>query len=178
MDGPIYILGEEVNRPHSNSITNIGVYLQDPNAILPKRATEGSAGFDIYTPKDFDISPGEILTVDTGLVFHIPPDWSGLLFARSGLATKRGISLATGVSLIDSDFRETLKVPLSMPRCPDREAHESLYFVSHSCRFAVKAGDRIAQIAFWKLAEVGLEVAEVREFSVGDRAGGFGSTGA
>lgn len=165
MDGPIYILGEEVNRPNYKRITNIGVYLQDPNAILPKRATEGSAGFDIYTPKDFDISPGEIVMVDTGLVFHIPPGWSGLLFARSGLASKRGISLATGVSLIDSDFRETLKVPLRMD-CMNKVTHGGADFGK---------GDRIAQIAFWKLAEVGLEVAEVRELT---SRGGFGSTGA
>lgn len=150
-----------MNRPDYRRITNIGVYLQDPNAILPKRATEGSAGFDIYTPKDFDISPGEIVMVDTGLVFHIPPGWSGLLFARSGLASKRGISLATGVSLIDSDFRETLKVPLKMDAYAGPTAMHRL--------------DRIAQIAFWKLAEVGLEVAEVRELT---GRGGFGSTGA
>lgn len=133
----------------------------NPLAKDPVKATPGSAAFDIHTPIAFSLIPLERRMIDTGIIFNIPPGWSGLLFARSGLAAKKGVCLSTGVSLIDSDFRETLKVPMFCSSPP-----EESWFSS---------GDRIAQIVFLKLDQVGLVPTTIRETT--DR-GGFGSTGA
>lgn len=146
-------------------MTEITFFKQLEDAVDPIRATEGSAAFDISTPSEITICPRQIRMIDTGIIFNIPKGWTGLLFARSGLAAKKGISLATGVSLIDSDFRETLKVPLQMRPNSVLSPIEPVL---------LPAGARIAQIVFLKLDEVGLSRVFVKETT--DR-GGFGSTG-
>ena len=90
----------------------IKILLQDNNATLPKKATDGSAAFDVCTAQAFAIFPGQSVLIDTGFIIDIPKGWMALLFGRSGLGAKAGIRLSTGVSVIDSDFRQTLKVPL------------------------------------------------------------------
>jgi dUTP pyrophosphatase len=151
----------------------ISFFKVNPLAKDPVKATPGSAAFDIYSPMEFSLYPNERKMIDTGIIFNIPPGWSGLLFARSGLAAKKGVCLSTGVSLIDSDFRETLKVPLFYSGPPEQVVVIGADIVAPS--ITLNAGDRIAQIVFLKLDQVGLIPTTVRETT--DR-GGFGSTGA
>lgn len=135
-----------------------------PNAKLPTRATEGSAGYDLYAALDEPISipVGAIQRIPTGLA--VAPDRTDvalLLMARSGLATKYGITMANGVGLVDSDYRGELLVPLinlgSQP-------------------FTVLPEMRIAQLVLMSVIHPVLtEVKQLPETVRG--TGGFGSTG-
>lgn len=135
-----------------------------PNAKLPIRATEGSAGYDLYAALDEPISipVGAIQRIPTGLA--VAPDRTDvalLLMARSGLATKYGITMANGVGLVDSDYRGELLVPLvnlgSQP-------------------FTVLPEMRIAQLVWIPVIHPVLtEVKQLPETVRG--TGGFGSTG-
>ena len=75
--------------------------------ILPTKSTKNAAGFDLYTPHTFVIHPNEILTIDIGIIFEIPPHHYGQIQSRSGLASKQGIISLGGV--IDSDYRGVIK---------------------------------------------------------------------
>lgn len=134
------------------------------NLKMPAYATAGSAGVDLQAclVEDINLQPGEIVKVPTGWALELPgPEVVALVFARSGLATKHGIALANGVGVIDSDYRGELQVAL----------------VNHGREpFAIRNGDRVAQMVFMPVMKVQLE--EVQELSATARgAGGFGSTG-
>lgn len=85
------------------------------NAILPQRATAGSAGYDIFSciEESIIIKPHEIVKVPTGLAVALEDNTAVILiYARSGLASKHGITLANCVGVVDSDYRGELLVPL------------------------------------------------------------------
>lgn len=78
------------------------------NAKIPKRATQGSAGMDLYACIDESITlaPGQLAVVPTGIAIELPSnDCAAFLYARSGLGVKHGICLSNGVGVIDSDYR-------------------------------------------------------------------------
>ncbi len=135
-----------------------------PDAILPVRATEDSAGMDLFACMDapFEIQPGEIRIVPTGIA--AAPDWPDvalLVYARSGLAAKHGIALANGVGVVDSDYRGEIQVPLcNLGRVP----------------FQVTPGMRIAQLVITPVLLP--SVTETDTLPDTPRGtGGFGSTG-
>lgn len=85
------------------------------NAVLPTRATEGSAGADLYAciEESVTITPGEIKKIPTGIAIALPDSSAvAYLYARSGLGVKHGICLANGVGVIDSDYRGEIMVGL------------------------------------------------------------------
>lgn len=135
-----------------------------PEAVLPRRATPGSAGYDLCAAltEPLTLAPGEILPVPTGLALALPDATTvALVFARSGLSTRHGIALANGVGVIDSDYRGELLVSLK---------NES------AVPYTVNPGDRIAQLLFMPVALPVLT--ETPDLPKTDRAtGGFGSTG-
>ncbi len=79
-----------------------------PEAKLPARGTDASAGADLACLEAFTLVPGERKLVPTGLIIEIPPGWYGRVAPRSGLAVKHGVDTLAGV--IDSDYRAELKV--------------------------------------------------------------------
>ena len=131
---------------------------------LPDYATPGSAGLDLRAclDKNISIAPGETILIPTGLAIHIDdPSLAAVLLPRSGLGHKHGIVLGNLVGLIDSDYQGQLFVS-----CWNRSQKE----------FDIAIGDRIAQMVFVPVAQVGFE--QVEEFSSSERgAGGFGHTG-
>ncbi len=131
-------------------------------ARLPVRATEGSAGYDLFADCAIEIAPGAIERVKTGIAIAIlRSDVAAFLYARSGIASKFGVSPANCVGVIDSDYRGEIMVPL---------------FNHGSAPFSVKPGDRIAQMVFAPVFLPRLIESEtLDETSRG--AGGFGSTG-
>ena len=133
-------------------------------ARLPLFGNEYAAGADLCACLDYKsitVLPGETKLIDTGLSMELPSGYVGLIYARSGLACKQGLTLANGVGVIDSDYRGEFKV--------------ALYNTSKEIR-TISNGDRIAQLIIMPYPAI--EFVEVSELSDTERGtGGFGSTG-
>jgi dUTP pyrophosphatase len=131
---------------------------------MPSYATGGSAAMDLHAclAEPLIIPAGENGKVPTGIAIELPgPEMVALVFPRSGLASKHGISLSNAVGVIDSDYRG-----------------EIICLIKNDSRqdFTVQPGDRIAQIAFFPIYRVSWEpVNELNDSARGE--GGFGSTG-
>lgn len=140
----------------------INLLLDNEDAYLPKRSTQGSAGYDIYSCEDKLILPKTVGMINTGIKIAISdPNMYAQIASRSGLAS-RGLFVEGGV--IDSDYRGLIKV---------------LLFNSTKDEFVVKKGDRIAQLIFHNIVTPKLK--EVNSFSEEEKTergeNGFGSTG-
>ena len=135
----------------------------DPNAILPTYGSECAAGADLYAcnTKEITIKSGETVLVHTGIALEIPEGFAGLIYARSGIATKRGLAPANKVGVIDADYRGEIKVALHNHTSSDA---------------TVEAGERIAQLAIVPFLKAEFEVVDELSDTVRG-AGGFGSTG-
>ena len=132
-------------------------------AILPQRQTEGAAGYDLCACLEAPVvlQPGEGYPFPTGLAAEIPQGYAGMVFCRSGLGVKHGISLPNCVGVIDSDYRGELVVPL-------RNFGDGTY--------TIQPGERIAQLVIMPVLLP--EIVEVEALSQTERGqGGFGSTG-
>lgn len=133
-------------------------------ATLPKKATHGSAGFDLFSCIDepIIIAPTQQVLVPTGIAISLKnPCHVGLIFARSGLSIKHGITLSNGVGVIDSDYRGEIFVGLCN--------------IGKDC-YEIKSGERIAQLVIVPILNPQiLEVSSINNTTRG--CGGFGSTG-
>lgn len=135
-----------------------------PDCLPPMRQTDGSAGCDLRACLEGPraIGPGEVLMVPLGFAAEIPKGYAGFVFSRSGLGAKKGVVVAQGVGVIDSDYRGEWLVPL-------RNLGPGEY--------VVQPGERIAQVVFLPVAAG--DFVETEELSGTERGtGGFGSTGA
>lgn len=135
----------------------------DERATIPTYGSEFSAGADLYACSDepITVEAGQTVLVHTGIAMEIPTGYVGLVFARSGLATKRGLAPANKVGVIDSDYRGEIMVALH----------------NHSAEAKViEAGERIAQIALIPYLTADFEVVDELSDTVRGE-GGFGSTG-
>ena len=134
------------------------------NAKVPTRATDGSAGYDLYGSNTYtiEIPPHKTVPIDTSLILEIPRGTMGAIFARSGIATKRGLRPANCVGILDPDYRGNVIVPLH------NDSDEPQY---------VEPGERIAQLIFLSFGTLPNweEVDELSETERGE--GGFGSSG-
>ena len=143
---------------------NIDIKKLRDSAIVPTRGSEYAAGYDLYACGEEDayqLNPHTVLKVPTGIAMAIPSGYFGAVFARSGIATKRGLRPANCVGVIDSDYRGEIIVALR------NDSDETQEF---------NRGERIAQIVIVPYLAVEFnEVYELDETSRGD--GGFGSTG-
>lgn len=132
-------------------------------AVLPERKTPGSAGYDLCAciGREFTIEPGELVIIPTGIAMEVPTGCAGMIFTRSGLGVKHGITVSNGVGVIDSDYRGEVHVGL-------RNSSRTAY--------TVRPGERIAQLIVLPVCLP--EVEEIDELSETQRGeGGFGSTG-
>ena len=132
-------------------------------AILPTFGSPEAAGADLYAclEQDVTIAPGETVFVPTGLAMELPRGYAGLIYARSGLACKRGLAPANKVGVVDSDYRGEFIVALH----------------NHGTQAqTISTGERIAQLVVTPvLIPEYLEVETLSDTQRG--AGGFGSTG-
>ena len=135
----------------------------DPRAKLPTYGSAYAAGADLCALLDSpaDIPAGATVLIRTGLATEIPEGYAGLIYARSGLASKRGLAPANKVGVVDADYRGEIMVALH----------------NHSAvTQTVEPGERIAQLVVAPfLAAEFLETDELSDTVRG--AGGFGSTG-
>lgn len=135
----------------------------DPRAKMPAYGSTSAAGADLYALTDgpVTIAPGGTVFIHTGIAVAIPDGYVGLVYARSGLATKQGLAPANKVGVVDADYRGELMV--------------SLHNHSGEPR-TVEDGDRIAQLVVTPyLTAQFTPVDELDDTARG--AGGFGSTG-
>jgi len=143
--------------------TVLKVKILREGAIIPKRATEESAGLDLSAllKNPITIDPHEIAKIPTGIAIELEKGFAGLIYPRSGLATKHGISLANCVGVIDSDYRGEILVAI----------------INHSDKpFTINSGERIAQLVVSPVILPEIEITDNLN-STERGAGGFGSTG-
>jgi dUTP pyrophosphatase len=132
------------------------------NATIPSYGSKSAAGADLYSCEGkLVFAPNETKLVHTGIAMEIPEGYVGLIYARSGIATKRGLAPANKVGVIDSDYRGEIMVALH----------------NHSGAEAkIEAGERVAQIVITPYLTVNF--VETNELDDTERGiGGFGSTG-
>ena len=133
------------------------------NAALPVYSSAAAAGADLRAclEEDVIIRPGKTEMISTGLAMEVPEGYAGLIYARSGLASKRGLAPANKVGVIDSDYRGEIMVAL-------HNHSEEVAVISH--------GERIAQLIITPYLTAEFTEKEVLEET--ERGfGGFGSTG-
>ena len=143
---------------------NLKITRVSPTAKLPTRATSGSAGYDLYAdlPSPFLLKAGERALIPTGVAIALQSREIGaFVYARSGLSSKHGITMANGVGVVDSGYRGELKVPVVNLSQTD---------------YSIEPGERIAQLVLHPVIPYELEeVSTLDETQRG--SGGFGSSG-
>lgn len=141
-------------------LDKVSDYCKYSDIKLPKRATKGSAGYDIFSLSDLTICPGETVTVPTGINIHLDDDKFLLVVPRSGLGFKYRTQLWNTVGVIDSDYHQS-----------DNEGHIWVKMVNESNKILnIKAGEAFCQAII-------LQYFKVEDDDVDTpRNGGFGST--
>ena len=143
---------------------NIKIKKLNPEAIIPTRGSQSAAGYDLYActeEESVTIKAHTTVKIGTGLAIAVPDGYFGAIFARSGLASKRGLAPANKVGVIDCDYRGEVMVAL--------HNHSSV-------AQTVAKGERIAQLVITPYVVADFEEAdELSETVRGE--GGFGSTG-
>lgn len=133
------------------------------NAVIPTYGTEFSAGADLYacTDESITVPAGATVKIKTGIAIELPEGYAGLVYARSGLATKRGLAPANKVGVIDSDYRGEIMVMLHNHSDKDE---------------IIESAERIAQLIITPYVKGIFETSDSLSDTVRGE-GGFGSTG-
>ena len=142
---------------------NINIKRLNENAVLPTRESEYAAGYDLYaaTTAAIEIQPHSTVKVGTGLAFELPEGFFGGIFARSGIAIKRGLRPSNCCGIIDADYRG--------------ECIVALHNDSDNVQI-IEPQERVAQLIL--LPFYIMEFNEVNKLSTTVRGtGGFGSSG-
>jgi len=136
---------------------------KDHGVIIPKRATDSSAGYDLASIEDIMIEPGEIRMIPTGLKVMMPKTEALFIFARSSLSIKKGLIMSNSVGVVDADYYGN----------PDNEGHLMVSLMNvRNESVLIKKGERVAQGIFLKY-----EKTTDDETNGNVRLGGFGSSG-
>lgn len=144
-------------------MVKVNIKKLNENAVIPTYGSQFSAGADLYACNDepIVIKPHQTVLVKTGIALEIPEGYAGLIYARSGIASKRGLAPANKVGVVDSDYRGEVMVVL--------HNHSSI-------AQEIEPNERIAQLVVTPFLKV--DFCETDELSDTVRgAGGFGSTG-
>ena len=141
----------------------VRVKILKEGAKLPTYGTAEAAGADLYAclPEKLTIAPGETAFVPTGIALEVPMGCAGLIYARSGLACKRGLAPANKVGVVDSDYRGEIIVALHNHGAVPQ---------------TIENGERMAQFLITPVLTPVYETAETLSDTLRDQAG-FGSTG-
>lgn len=143
---------------------NVKIKFLDKNAKMPTRATEGSAGYDLYAniKEAIVLKPGESVKIPTGIAIELPSnEYAAYIYGRSGLGVKHRITLSNCVGVGDSDYRGEIFAFLSNESKTD---------------YTIQPYDRVAQMVFAPIILADFQVVNELEKTLrGD--GGYGSTG-
>lgn len=155
------------------TLTTVGIRMEEGcDDLIPTKAYKDDAAYDLRAKEDYELAPGEIKLVKTGLFLELPREYEAQIRPRSGLALKHGITLTNSPGTIDCNYRGEVGVILQWSLqeaiCPKvAPAIEP---------FKIKRGDRIAQMVITRLPNIRLIKKDT--LTTTDRgAGGFGSTG-
>lgn len=144
-------------------MTNVNIKKLDPKATIPTYGSEFAAGCDLYACLDesITIEPHQTVLIKTGLALEVPVGYAGLIYARSGLASKRNLAPANKVGVVDADYRGEVMVALH----------------NHGTNpQTIEHGERIAQMVIAPFLTANfIEVDTLSDTVRGE--GGFGSTG-
>lgn len=144
-------------------MTNVNIKKLDPKATIPTYGSEAAAGCDLYACLDesVTIEPHQTVLIKTGLALEVPVGYAGLIYARSGLASKRNLAPANKVGVVDADYRGEVMVALH----------------NHGTNpQTIEHGERIAQMVIAPFITANfIEVDTLSDTVRGE--GGFGSTG-
>ena len=157
MNGTSIISNSGAYNINTMSYTQLECMLK-PGAKLPERAHPTDAGADLFSYENLEIYPNEQKLVDTGIAIKIPQGFAGFVYNRSSQG-KKGITIPHSVGVIDSGYRDTIKVLL-------KNIGDDPYKIA--------TGDRIAQLVIQKVELVGFK--DIWNDSTRG-TGGFGSTG-
>jgi dUTP pyrophosphatase len=151
----------------------VRVFRKYKDIPLPTRKTDLSAGFDIYSPIDVELIPGQVTVIPTGLIIEAPEGYYYKIFIRSGFAVRNNVSLVNDVGIIDGDYcgpEDEIKIALIRHFSSDPEENRK--------KVIIRKGERFAQLIFEKMDFQHLEWDEQKnpDFA-GNTRGGFGSTG-
>ena len=141
----------------------VSVKLLDPRAKLPTYGSADAAGADLYALTDgpMEIAPGQTALIHTGIAVAVPQGYVGLVYARSGLACKRGIAPANKVGVIDADYRGEVMI----------------YLHNHGAETqTIEDGERVAQLVITPYLTAQFENVDALD-DTQRGSGGFGSTG-
>ena len=141
----------------------ISIQLLNDLAKVPTRGSEYAAGYDLYAATEYDIEimPHSTVKIGTGISMELPEGTFGAIFARSGLATKKGLRPANCIGVCDSDYRGEYIVPLH------NDTDEIM---------SIEPGERIAQLIVMNFNPIEFNVVNsLSDTKRGD--GGFGSSG-
>ena len=144
-------------------MTNVNIKKLNPKATIPTYGSEYAAGCDLYACLDesVTIEPHATVLIKTGLALEVPVGYAGLIYARSGLASKRNLAPANKVGVVDADYRGEVMVAL--------HNHGTM-------AQTIEHGERIAQMVIAPFLTANfIEVDELSDTVRGE--GGFGSTG-
>lgn len=148
---------------HPDSGVQIPIRQLDPETPLPSYAHAGDAGADLHARAAATVTAGGgRVLIPTGVAIALPVGWAGFVQPRSGLALRHGVTVLNSPGLIDSGYRDELKVIL-VNTDPDTD-------------YRVERGDRIAQLVIRPVAEASFVVVDELPGSERD-LGGFGSSG-
>ena len=144
-------------------MSSIHVKKLSPNAILPTYGSAEAAGADLYAclEEAVTVEPGQTAWIPTGIAMEVPKGCAGLVYARSGMACKRGLAPANKVGVVDSDYRGEILVAL---------------YNHGEVSQTVEHGERIAQFVITPVLTPVYETAEELT-DTARNTGGFGSTG-
>lgn len=142
---------------------NVNIKKLSKGAIIPTYGSEYAAGADLYACMDEEIfiNPGQTVLVHTGIAMELPVGYAGLIYARSGLASKKGLAPANKVGVVDCDYRGEILVALH----------------NHSQETAsILPGERIAQLVITPYITAAFTETDTLNETVRGE-GGFGSSG-
>ena len=142
---------------------NVRIKKLNENAIIPTYGSPFAAGADLYacTDGEVEVAPHETKLIHTGVAMEIPTGFAGLIYARSGIASKRGLAPANKVGVVDSDYRGEIMVALH----------------NHSDMMqSIENGERIAQLVIAPYVTANFIESEALDDTERGE-GGFGSTG-
>lgn len=142
---------------------NVKIKKLNENAVIPTYGSPYAAGADLYACIDEDtvILPGETKLIKTGLAIELPIGYAAFIYARSGLASKRGLAPANKVGVVDCDYRGEIMVALHNHSLTEQ---------------SVAPGERIAQMVIAPYITAEFQVVDTLSDTVRGE-GGFGSTG-